>query len=68
MIATVQATEEAIINALVAAETMTGRDDNVFYAIPHERLRSILKKNRRLDVKSGPSAHAATPGAAAARQ
>jgi D-aminopeptidase len=38
--ATVQATEEAIINALVAAETMTGIDDRAIEAIPHERLRA----------------------------
>jgi L-aminopeptidase/D-esterase-like protein len=48
MLATVQATEEAIINALVAAETLKGRDDNVVYAIPHDRLRDILKKYNRL--------------------
>jgi D-aminopeptidase len=47
MLATVQATEEAIINALVAAETLKGRDDNVVYAIPHDRLREILKKYNR---------------------
>ena len=48
MLATVQATEEAIINALVAAETLKGRDDNVLYAIPHDRLREALKKYNRL--------------------
>jgi D-aminopeptidase len=48
MLATVQATEEAIINALVAAETLKGRDDNVLYAIPHDRLRAALKKYNRL--------------------
>ena len=42
--ATVQATEEAIVNALVAAETMKGIDGNTVHAIPHERLREILKK------------------------
>ena len=36
--ATVQATEEAIINTMVAAETMTGVDGNTVYAIPHERV------------------------------
>ena len=44
----VQATEEAIINAVVAAETMTGRDGNRVYALPHERLREVLKKFNRL--------------------
>lgn len=46
--ATVQATEEAIINALVAAETMTGADGQTVEAIPHERLREILGKYGRL--------------------
>ncbi|HET9067641.1 MAG TPA: P1 family peptidase [Amaricoccus sp.] len=38
MHAVVDATEEAIINAMVAAETMKGRDDNISFAIPHDRL------------------------------
>jgi L-aminopeptidase/D-esterase-like protein len=46
--ATVEATEEAIVNALVAAETMTGRDGNKVYALPHDRLKQILKKFNRL--------------------
>jgi D-aminopeptidase len=46
--ATVQATEEAIINALVAAETMTGIDNHKVIAIPHDRLRQVLKKYNRL--------------------
>jgi D-aminopeptidase len=46
--ATVEATEEAIVNALVAAETMTGADDHKAVAIPHDRLREILKKYNRL--------------------
>jgi len=46
--ATVQATEEAIINAMIAAETMEGANGNTVYAIPHERLRSVLKKYNRL--------------------
>jgi len=45
--ATVQATEEAIVNALVAAETMTGRDDHKVIALPHDRLREVLKKYGR---------------------
>jgi len=47
--ATVQATEEAIINAMIAAETMTGIDGNTVYAIPHERLKEVLKKYNRLN-------------------
>ncbi|MGH7548349.1 MAG: P1 family peptidase, partial [Gemmatimonadales bacterium] len=45
---TVQATEEAIINALLAAETMTGADDLRVVALPHDRLREILRKYNRL--------------------
>jgi len=46
--ATVQATEEAIINALVAGKTMTGIDGNIVYALPHERVQQILRKYNRL--------------------
>ncbi len=46
--ATVEATEEAIVNALIAARTMTGRDDHKVIALPHDRLREILKKYNRL--------------------
>ena len=46
--ATVQATEEAIINALVAAKTMVGRDNNRSEAISHERLKEILRHYNRL--------------------
>jgi D-aminopeptidase len=46
--ATVEATEESIVNALLAAETMHGANDNTIFALPHERLREILKKYNRL--------------------
>jgi L-aminopeptidase/D-esterase-like protein len=46
--ATIQATEEAVINALIAAETMTGRDGNTAHAIPHDRLQAVLRKYGRL--------------------
>jgi L-aminopeptidase/D-esterase-like protein len=46
--ATVQATEEAIINALLAAKTMTGADDLRVPALPHDRLRAVLQKYGRL--------------------
>ncbi|HXZ18442.1 MAG TPA: P1 family peptidase [Candidatus Acidoferrales bacterium] len=46
--ATVQATEEAVINAMVAADTMVGRDGHTAIALPHERLRDVLKKYNRL--------------------
>jgi D-aminopeptidase len=45
--ATVQATEEAIVNALVAAETMTGADNRTVPALSHDTLRSLLKKYGR---------------------
>ena len=43
-----QATEEAIINALIAAKTMKGINNNTFFALPHERLRDVLRKYHRL--------------------
>jgi D-aminopeptidase len=46
--ATVQATEEAIINAMVAAETMTGIENHKVIALPHDKLRAVLKKYNRL--------------------
>ena len=45
---TVNATEEAIINSLVAARTMTGINGNTAYAIPHDRLRAVMSKYQRL--------------------
>ncbi|HKC81283.1 MAG TPA: P1 family peptidase [Gemmatimonadaceae bacterium] len=46
--ATVQATEEAIANAMVGAQTMTGANGVRVYGIPHDRLRAALKKYNRL--------------------
>jgi L-aminopeptidase/D-esterase-like protein len=46
--ATVQATEEAIVNAMVAAETMTGANNVTVRALPQEQMRQILKKYGRL--------------------
>jgi D-aminopeptidase len=46
--ATVQATEEAIVNAMVAAEDMTGIDGHHVRALPHEQLRAVLAKYNRL--------------------
>jgi D-aminopeptidase len=45
---TVHATEEAVINAMVAAETMTGIENHRVIALPHERLREVLKQYNRL--------------------
>lgn len=46
--ATVEATEEAVINAMVAAETMVGINNHRVAALPHEKLREVLKKYNRL--------------------
>jgi D-aminopeptidase len=46
--ATVEATEEAIVNAMVAAETLTGIDGHRADGLPHDRLRAALKKYNRL--------------------
>jgi L-aminopeptidase/D-esterase-like protein len=46
--ATVQAVEEAIINAMVAAETMEGINGNKAYALPHKLVIDVLKKNNRI--------------------
>ena len=44
---TVEATEEAIVNALVAARTMTGIDGIRYFAIPHDELVRLLKQYGR---------------------
>jgi len=46
--ATADATAEAIVNALIAAETMTGLNGNTVHALPHDRLRDVLRKYNRL--------------------
>jgi len=46
-LATIQATEEAILNALISAETMVGINKNKVYELPHKRLIDILKKYNR---------------------
>ena len=46
--ATVQATEEAIVNAMVAAETMTGANGVTVRALPQDQLRRALEKHNRL--------------------
>lgn len=47
-LATVQATEEAVVNAMVAAKTMKGINDYEVIGLPHDRLREVLKKYNRL--------------------
>jgi L-aminopeptidase/D-esterase-like protein len=46
--ATVEATEEAIVNAMIAARDMIGVDDHKVIALPHDELRAVLKKYGRL--------------------
>jgi L-aminopeptidase/D-esterase-like protein len=46
--ATVQSVEEAVVNAMVAAKTMTGVDNRTVEALPHDRVREVLKKYNRL--------------------
>ncbi|MEE2613694.1 MAG: P1 family peptidase, partial [Acidobacteriota bacterium] len=47
--ATVEATEEAIVNAMVAAETMVGRDGNRSEALAHDQLQEVLRRYNRLE-------------------
>src|SRR5262249_55000542 len=47
--ATVQSVEEAIVNAMIAAETMTGANGHRVRALDHEKLRAVLKKYNRLN-------------------
>jgi D-aminopeptidase len=47
-LATVQATEEAVVNAMVAAKTMKGINDYEVIGLPHDRLREVLRKYNRL--------------------
>jgi L-aminopeptidase/D-esterase-like protein len=46
--ATALATEEAVVNALVAADTMTGAGNRRVIGLPHDRLREVLRKYNRL--------------------
>ena len=46
--AVAESVEEAILNALCAAETMVGRDFNKFYAIPHDQLKDILSRHGKI--------------------
>jgi D-aminopeptidase len=42
--AAADAAEEALLNAMLAARTVVGRDGNTVYALPHDRLKAVLKK------------------------
>jgi D-aminopeptidase len=50
--AVVEATEESIINAMTTAVTTVGKNGNTIYAIPLDRLQTIMKKYGRLVSKS----------------
>ena len=52
--ATAEATEEAIVNALVAADTMTGADGLRVFGLPHDELRTLLKHYGRLTEPKRP--------------
>jgi D-aminopeptidase len=47
-LAVVECVEEAVLNSLIAAHTMTGRDNSTVYALPHDRLRNLLRKYGRI--------------------
>ncbi|MGB5344881.1 MAG: P1 family peptidase, partial [Woeseia sp.] len=47
-LATAEATEEAIVNALVAAKTMVGINGSTVHALPHERVIRLLKDHKRI--------------------
>ena len=49
--ATVEATEEAIVNAMVAAQTMTGVDGHTIDALPHEKLTELMKRSPQTTLK-----------------
>ena len=46
--ATVEATEEAVIDAMLMAETMTGRDGNTAVALPPGELMELMRKYQRI--------------------
>ena len=50
---TVDATEEAIVNAMIAAQSMTGADGYRLFGLPHNELREILKRYGRLATPGG---------------
>jgi D-aminopeptidase len=50
-LATIEATEEAILNSLFAAESMTGRDGHEIQALPIDKVLEIMKKYNRVDEK-----------------
>lgn len=51
--ATIEATEEAIVNAMCVAEPMTGRDNRTMPALPHDKLIEVLQKYGRMNQYNG---------------
>ena len=51
--ATVEATEEAVVNALMKGETMTGINGNTVYALPDDRLRQVMAEGTAARQVSG---------------
>jgi D-aminopeptidase len=51
--AVIEATEEAILNAMLAAETMTGRDGNTVHALEPELFVEVLRQSGAGDVRAG---------------
>jgi L-aminopeptidase/D-esterase-like protein len=49
--ATVEATEEAIVNAMVGAQTMTGVDGHTIDALPHDKLTEFMKRSPQGTLK-----------------
>jgi len=45
--ATIEATEEEILNSIFTSDTMKGRDDNVSFGLPVDETMDIMRKNRR---------------------
>ena len=58
--ATVEATEEAIVNAMIAADTMTGQNGMVVHALPHDELCAVLARHGRLN-RPAAEAHKPAP-------
>ena len=46
--ATIEATEEAVVNAMLAAHTTVGRDGNVLHALPADQLLTVMRAAGRL--------------------
>jgi len=59
--AVVEATEEAILNSLLSARTMTGVNGNKMYAVDHDRLIELLRSSGRLRAVTTPSVHEEVP-------